>query len=365
MPHPERCPPSREPRPPPQGGGGDNLHRGDPSLFPPPQRPAKGPEEAGEGGSQAKKEGGAAKVDWSPAPRATGGARRGPASKEQAGGLRTQEQRRRFPQGCGEEEARIRLVGAGGGVPSPGSGRRRRGPAGAHPTISRLAAGCPLSPGRRPGRSFRTSRSGRGASRRRIPPDTLRPGRLQKGEEGAAGRVCGRGGRTYRPHPGRRRAARSRGRVPRRGGRARRPAAGPPPDGAHQQLRGPAPHARQRGAARGAAEALTPPAPSAAAAARTGGARGRRRRSSPWRFLQAAGFPEGQSGDGAGLPRGVPGLRGCVGLCNLRTKVVAPATLKGRTVPEEEESGRTPQQTSTARAYLQKVSRSLFSGASH
>lgn len=160
-----------------------------PQPLPPPQRPAKGSEEAGEGGSQAKKEGGAAKVDWRPSPRATGGARRGPARKEQAGGLRTQEQRRRFPQGCGEKEARIRLVGAGGGVPRPGSGRRRRGPAGAHPTISRLAAGCPLSPGRRSGRSFRTSRSGRGASRRRIPPDTLRPGRLQKGEEGAAGRV--------------------------------------------------------------------------------------------------------------------------------------------------------------------------------
>ena len=78
-----------------------------------------------------------------------------------------------------------------------------------------------------------------------------------------------------------------------------------------------------RGAAKGAAEALTPPAPSAAAAARTGGARGRRRRRSPWRFLQAAGFPEGQSGYGAGLPRGVPGLRGRVGRrtksCDLRT----------------------------------------------
>ena len=53
-----------------------------PQPLPPPQRPAKGSEEAGEGGSQAEKEGGAAKVDWRPAPRATGGARRGPARKE-------------------------------------------------------------------------------------------------------------------------------------------------------------------------------------------------------------------------------------------------------------------------------------------
>ena len=131
------------------------------------------------------------KADWRAAPPATGVERGGvrPGRSERAGGRRTREQRRRFPQGCGEEEAGLRSVGAGGGVPSPGSGRRRRGPAGAHPTISRLAAGCPLSPRRRPGRSFGTSRSGRGASRRRIPPDTLRPERLQRGEEGAAGRV--------------------------------------------------------------------------------------------------------------------------------------------------------------------------------
>lgn len=109
--------------------------------------------------------------------------------QEGAGGRRTREQRRCFPQGCGEEEAELRSVGAGGRVPSPGSGRRRCGPAGAHPTISHLAAGCPLSARRRPGRSSRTSRTGRGASRRRIPPDTLQPGRLQQGEEGAAGSV--------------------------------------------------------------------------------------------------------------------------------------------------------------------------------
>lgn len=69
------------------------------------------------------------------------------SGQEGAGGRRTREQRRRFPQGCGEEEAELRSVGAGGGVPSPGSGQRRRGPAGAHPTISRLAAGCPSTLG--------------------------------------------------------------------------------------------------------------------------------------------------------------------------------------------------------------------------
>ena len=43
-----------------------------------------------------------------------------------------------------------------------------------------------------------------------------------------------------------------------------------------------------------------------------------------------------------------------LGLCDLRMKVVAPATLKGRTAPEEEESGRTPQQTSTPLAFSRK-----------
>lgn len=67
-----------------------------------------------------------------------------------------------------------------------------------------------------------------------------------------------------------------------RGHSAERRRAGPRP----AQLHGPAPHARERGAARGAAEALTPPAPSAA---RTGGARGRGRRNSPSRLLGRRG----------------------------------------------------------------------------
>lgn len=142
MPHPERCPPSREPRPPPQGGGGSNLRRGDPSLFP---RLSVQPRDPRRPGGKGKTEG---------LQRLTGelllqplGWSAAGSGQEGAGGRRTREQRRRFPQGCGEEEAELRSVGAGGGVPSPGSGQRRRGPAGAHPTISRLAAGCPSTLG--------------------------------------------------------------------------------------------------------------------------------------------------------------------------------------------------------------------------
>lgn len=87
----------------------------------------------------------------------------------------------------------------------------------------------------------------------------------------------------------------------------------PPPAGAHQQLGGPAPHTRQRGAVRGAAEALTPPAPSAAAAAaRTGGAHGRRRRSSPWRLLPAACLPRGpERARGGAAERSTRAVRAC------------------------------------------------------
>lgn len=159
-----------------------------PQPLPPPQRPAKGSEEAREGGWKGKREEGLRRLTGELLLPPPGWSAAG-SGQEGAGGRRTREQRRRFPQGCGEEEAELRSVGAGGRVPSPGSGRRRRGPARAHPTISHLAAGCPLSARRRPGRSSGTSRTGRGASRRRIPPDTLLPGRLQQGEEGAAGSV--------------------------------------------------------------------------------------------------------------------------------------------------------------------------------
>lgn len=202
-------------------------------------------------------------------------------------------------------------------MPSPGSGRRRRhGPARAHPTISRLAAGCPLSPRQRMGRSSGTSRIGRGASRRRIPPDTPAGTTPQGG--GGGGGECVRQA-TRSPPPGQAKSGSVRGAGSReaasgRGERLQVPRQPvPTTSSAGQLLSSSPPHARQRGAARGAAEALTPPAPSAAAAAaRTGGARGRRRRSSPWRLLPAAGFPRGQRERGVGLPSGVPGLGECV-----------------------------------------------------
>lgn len=82
---------------------------------------------------------------------------------ERSGERRSPEQRRRFSQGCGEEEAELGLLGAGRRVPSPGSRQRRRGPTRAHPTISRLAAGYPLSPRQQVGQSSRTSGTGQGA----------------------------------------------------------------------------------------------------------------------------------------------------------------------------------------------------------
>lgn len=153
-----------------------------------------------------------------------GGAPRGRSGQEEAGGRRSREQRRRFPQGCGEEEAELRSVGAGGGVPSPGSGRRRRGPAGAHPTISRPAASCPLSHRRRRGRPSGTSGTGHGGPRRRIPPDTLQPGLLLKGEAGAARSVRGEGQTSWLLPPEPEKSGRARRyRVPRSRGRGERP----------------------------------------------------------------------------------------------------------------------------------------------
>jgi hypothetical protein len=82
-------------------------------------------------------------------------------------------------------------------------------------------------------------------------------------------------------------------------------AAGPPASRAQLQLRGPPPHARQRGAARGAAEALTPPAPSAGAA-RAGGAAGAGREVVPRDFSRTPAFPGGERARGT-LPSEYPG----------------------------------------------------------
>lgn len=277
-----------------------------PQPLRPPQRPAKRSEEAREGGRRRKKAGGLQRQTGELLLRPLGWSAAG-SGQEGAGGRRTQEQRRRFPQGCGEEEAGLRSVGAGGGVPSPDTGRRQRGPAEAHPTISRLAVGCPQSPAatgpvlpdeQKRARGLRAADSSRHALAGTVP---------EEGGGGGGTRV--RQGQADRPPP----AGPEKSDAPQGQGHEKRresegAAAGPPAACAQQQLGGSAPHARQRGAARGAAEALTPPAPSAAAAARTGGARGRRRRSSPWRFPRTASFPENQSGYGAGSPSGVTGL---------------------------------------------------------
>lgn len=219
-----------------------------------------------------KTERGAARSDWRAAPPATGvecaGVRQGRTGR--AGGrTKKPEQRRRFPQGCGEEEAELGLVGAGTGVPSPGSRQRRRGPTRAHPTISRLAAGYPLGPRQQVGRTSRTSGTGRGACgggflQTRSSRDDSRGGR------GGGGSVCGGSRQTDCSHPVLRKAA-----TPEEQGSekqleieesGRKSPASRCPAAVPRASSSP-PHTRQRGVARGAAEALTPPAPSAAAAA--------------------------------------------------------------------------------------------------
>lgn len=238
MPHPERGPPSREPRPPPQGGGGNNLGRGDPSLFPRLSVQPGDPRRVG--GKETRPAGGLRGGLESGCSGRWGGARRGPARKERAGGRRTREQRRRFPQGCGEEEAELRSVGAGGGVPSPGSGRRRRGPAGAHPTISRLAAAARSAPA-----------GDRGGPQARADPatgltatDSSRhaPARTSPEAGGGGGGRLGPPSRSPPPRPEESGRAAGQGPEPRRasGEHSR----GGPGSRAQQQRGGPAPHAR-------------------------------------------------------------------------------------------------------------------------
>lgn len=315
MPHPERCPPSREPRPPPQGGGGSNLLRGDPSLFPclsaQPKDPRRPGERGGKGwGETKKKVRGLQRLTGDPLLRPPGWSAAGSGQE-----------------GAGAEAALPSGMRRGGRSAAPGGGRRggtepglraaarsRQSPAHHRPP---RRPGLPLRARRRPGRCWSGTHSGgRGAPRRRIPPDTLQPGLLLRGRSGGGQRRA----------RGRRRAGA--GEEGGRGSKAQRAgsraAAGPPPARAHRRLRGPAPHARKRGAARGAAEALTPPAPSAAAAAaRTGGARGRRRRSSPSRLLPATLAARGaRAGAGWGCRAGRLGSeevwRGGLRSCGLR-----------------------------------------------
>ncbi|XP_020953700.1 basic salivary proline-rich protein 2-like isoform X2 [Sus scrofa] len=268
------------------------------TVATPASSPASAPSQeirGSQGGWEEKKKGrGAAKADWRAAPPATG-VERGGVRPGRSGRAENPGAEAALPSRMRRGGSRAPLGGGRRGGAEPRPGRRQRGPAEAHPTISRLAVGCPQSPAatgpvlpdeQKRARGLRAADSSRHALAGTVP---------EEGGGGGGTRV--RQGQADRPPP----AGPEKSDAPQGQGHEKRresegAAAGPPAACAQQQLGGSAPHARQRGAARGAAEALTPPAPSAAAAARTGGARGRRRRSSPWRFPRTASFPENQSG---------------------------------------------------------------------
>lgn len=303
MPHPERCPPSREPWPPPQGGGGNNLRRGDPSLFPRLSAQPSDPRRPGR--VRGKEKRGAARADWRAAPPATGvecgGVRQGRSGRA-VGRAKKPRAEAALLSGMRRGGSRARLAGGWQEGAEPrlqaASARSYQSPPHHLPPRCRL----PAQPPAASGAVLKNQRNRARGLRWRIPPDTLQPGRLQRGKRGRRGAceavaskpIASTRADEEQPLPG--------SRVRRSSLRARRTAASPPLASAQQHLRGPAaprastspPHTRPRGVARGAAEALTPPAPSAAAAAaRTRGSR-RRRRSSPWRLLPASGFPRGQ-----------------------------------------------------------------------
>jgi hypothetical protein len=269
-PHPERGPQSWEPRPPPQGGGGSSLGRGDPSLSlhhpHSAQQPATGsgrqwkPEWGWEAGGEGAAEAAAGVEHGGP------GGERG--SRDGGASLRDAAERKR---GCSAGGCRAPAAGGGGVVP----------PEPSPPSPARPPAAAP--PAARPARPSGAGRTGEGPAA----ADSSR-------QEGAR-----RGGGRAQRAP-RRAGERDSGPEEMRGA-----AAGPPASRAQLQLRGPPPHARQRGAARGAAEALTPPAPSAGAA-RAGGAAGAGREVVPRDFSRTPAFPGGERARGT-LPSEYPG----------------------------------------------------------
>lgn len=179
------APPAGNPSRPRRGVAATASAVATPALFPRCSAQPRDPRRPGRVGGKGKRKGDCEGGLESCSSGHWGGARRGPARKEREGGRRTREQRRRFPQGCGEEEAEVPSVGAAGGLPSPGSGRRRRqrhGPAGAHPTISRSA------PGSEWGGPQARAEPGAGPRGGGF-LQTLQPGRLHKGETEAAGSV--------------------------------------------------------------------------------------------------------------------------------------------------------------------------------
>lgn len=205
MPHPERCPPSREPQPPPQGGGGNSLRRGDPSPLPSLQRPAKGSEAAGKGGWQGKKEGGLRRrtgelllwpLGWSEA----GSGQEGAGGRAENPGAEAA-----LPSGMRRGGSRGPLGGGGRGVAEP---RLRAAAAAAARSCRRPPHHLPLSPRQRMGRSSGTSRTRRGASGRRIPPDTP-AGTTPQGGDGGGGECVRQATRS--PRPGQAKSGRVRG----------------------------------------------------------------------------------------------------------------------------------------------------------
>lgn len=255
------------------------------------------------------------------------GEQRGPASQARAGGRAAAkpEHRRRCPQRCGEEEAELRSAGAGAGVPKPGSGRRRRrGPTGAHPTISRPAAGTRSAPG-----------SERGGPQERAPPGAgpRGGGFLQTrssrdgsgGGRGGGGERVRRGQAADRPRPGRRRAgAPAGGRVPRSSWRARRAAAGPQAAGVQQPLGGPTPHLRtpaggepRGGRRKRSRRPLLPPSPLPEPGAPAGGGE-----VVPGDFSRPLASPGEQSERGLGVGRA--GRPSCEGVWGGGPRAAAP-----------------------------------------
>lgn len=286
MPHPERCPPSREPRPPPQGGGGDNLRRGDPSLFPRLSAQPRDPMRPGRIGSEGKKEGGCEGRLESGSSGHWGGAPRGPARKERAGGRAGGEPRSRG--GASLRDAARRKQGSARW--GPAGGCRAQAPGGGGAVLPEPTPPSPASPpaarsapgGDRAGPSglaeagegphgdgFLQTRSGRNDSR------GGRRGRRGACEAGASEPIV----RTRAGEERRARGAGSREEAGERGERPRAPHQPVPTSSSAGQLLTLARGEPLGGRRKRSRRPLLPPPPPLP---EPGGARGRRRRSSPW-----------------------------------------------------------------------------------
>ncbi|KAF6130963.1 hypothetical protein HJG60_007892 [Phyllostomus discolor] len=153
----------------------------------------------------------------------------------------------------------------------------------------------------------------------RIPPDTLQPGRLQRGKRGRRGACAAVATKPIAPTRADEEQPLPGSRARRSSLRARRTAASPPLAGAQQQLRGPAPHlpTPARGESRGgrrkrSRRPLLPPPPPRLLLPEPGAPAGGGE-VVPGDFSRPLASPEGQSDHGVGLPSRVPGDRERVG----------------------------------------------------